>query len=44
MIMRKNIKLQNAIGHWKRVATATLRWKVIMLLLQIIQTAQETPL
>ncbi len=30
--MRKNIKLQNAIGHWKRVATATLRWKGITLL------------
>lgn len=31
--MKKNIKLHNSIGHWKRVSTVTLRWKVIMLLL-----------
>lgn len=30
--MKKNIMHRNPIGHWERVATTTLRWKVILIL------------
>lgn len=30
--MKKNIMRRNPIGHWERVATTTLRWKVILIL------------
>ena len=28
--MKKSIMHRNPIGHWERVATTTLRWKVIL--------------
>lgn len=30
--MKKSIMHRNPIGHWERVATTTLRWKVILIL------------
>lgn len=28
--MKKSIMHRNPIGHWERVATTTLRWKIIL--------------